>query len=243
MGAIVFLHVIHREALEAAYVHGIVHHAAAAVHLAGVLAHVTADQRQWVVLADEAYGVGVAAGLHQADVAGDVHAGWAAGDAGHQLGLLEAAGVVMDMTLEIIPEALHCRKRHGAGLVADGAVGRKVDVARCPLDKLQGLRGCAVLQHVVKKIVERIEPHAAGGALAAALGGTHGDIGCRELHWARRQRAHRQAPFQGLVQAVHDRLRSASLHHMQTRHTSPSSSFLALGSPQRARHSAGWPAL
>ena len=57
--------VIHRIPLQAADVHGVVHHAAAAVVLTGVLAHIGAGEGEGVVLADEAHGVIVAAGPHQ----------------------------------------------------------------------------------------------------------------------------------------------------------------------------------
>ncbi len=218
-GAVVALHVVHGKALEAADVHGVVHHAAAAVHLAGMLAHVAAHEGQRVVLADEAHGVGVAAGLHEADVAGDVHAGRAAGNAGHELRLLEAADVVLHVAPEVIREALDGREGHGPGLVADGTVGRQVDAARGALDEVEGRRGGAVLEHLVEQVVQRVEAHTARGALAAALGRAHGDVGGGELNGARGQRAHRQPPFEGAVQAVHDGLGLAPLHDVQSCHS------------------------
>jgi hypothetical protein len=143
------LHVLNGEALEAADVHGVVDHAATAVHLAGMLADKAADQGQRVVLADELHGIRVAACLHQADVAGDVHARRAAGDAGHELALREAAGVLLDMVLEVVAEAADGGERHVAGLVANGAVGREVDRARRALDEVERVLVRAVLQDVV----------------------------------------------------------------------------------------------
>ena len=216
--AVVALHVVDREALEAADVHGVVHHAAAAVHLAGVLAHVAADERQRVVLADEAHGLGELAGLDQRDVAGDVDACRAARHARHELALLEAAGAGPHVVLEVVAKAQHGLERHLAGLVADGAVAREVDGTRGLLDQVdRGLGGRAV-EHALHQVLQHVEPHAARRALAAALRGAHAHERRRELHGTRRQRAHREAPADGLVQVVHDDLRLAPLHDVQSCH-------------------------
>ena len=63
--SIVRLHVLGRISLEGKNVHGVIDHAATAVHLAGVLTHKAADAGQRVVLADELHGIGVAAGLDE----------------------------------------------------------------------------------------------------------------------------------------------------------------------------------
>ena len=218
VGTVVRLHVVHGIALEAADVHGVVHHAAPAVHLAGMLADIATDQGQRVVLADEADGVRVAARLHQADVAGDVHARRAAGDAGHELALREAAGVLLDVVLEVITEAADGGERHVAGLVANCAVGREVDCARRALDKVERVLVRAVLQDVVQKVRERAQANAAGRALAAALRGAHVYVRRGELHRAGGERAYRKAPTKRLVQVVHDSLGLATLHHMKPSH-------------------------
>jgi hypothetical protein len=225
VGTVVRLHVVDGKALEAADVHGVVDHAAAAVHLAGVLADVAAHQRQRVVLADEAHGVGVAAGLHQADVSRDVHARRAARDARHELALREAARVLLDVVLEVVAKAADGRERHVTGLVANGAVGRKVDRSGRALDEVERVLVRVVLQDVVEKVSECAQANAARRALAATLRGAHVDVRRGELHRARRKRAYRKAPTKRLVQAVHHSLGLAALHHMKPSHKVLSLSF------------------
>ena len=62
---IVEVTMLNGKALEGEDVHGVIDHAAAAVHLAGMLAHQAADKWQRIVLADDLNGVGIAAGLDQ----------------------------------------------------------------------------------------------------------------------------------------------------------------------------------
>ena len=58
--------------LEGKDVHGVVDHATATVHLAGMLAHQAADERKRIVLADDLDGIGIAAGLNERNVPGNV---------------------------------------------------------------------------------------------------------------------------------------------------------------------------
>ena len=205
-------------ALETADVHGVVDHAATAVHLAGVLADIAADQRQRVILANETDRVRVAARLDQADIAWNVHARGAAGDAGHKLALREAARVLLDVVLEVVTKAPDGRERHVAGLVANGAVGREVDRARRALDEVERVLVCAILQDVVQKVRESSQTNAAGRALAAALRCAHVDVRRGKLHRAGGERAYCKAPSKRLVQTVHDSLGLATLHHMKPSH-------------------------
>ena len=217
--AIVTLHVFGCKALEREDVQRVVHHAAAAVHLAGVLAHEATHQGQRVVLADELHRVGVAPLLDEAHVAGDVHVGGAAGDARRLLGpQLEAAGALVNVVLEVVAEALDGREGHLTGLEADGAVARKVDRAGGLLYELKRAVVGATLQDVLEKVVQGPQADAAGSALAAALRGAQAHEGGGELDRARRERAHGQAPSQGVVQVVHDGLGVAALHHVKTCH-------------------------
>ena len=224
-GTVLALHVLGCVALEREDVHRVVHHAAAAVHLAGMLAHQAADHGQRVVLADDAYGVRVAPRLDERDVAGDVHARGATADAGHELGAVEAAAVLVDVVLEVVAKAPDGHECHGARLVANGAVARQEDRLGRALDEVECRVLGAVLEHVLEQARERLEPHAAGRALATALRGAEVDEGRRELHRAGCERAHRQTPPQRIVQVVHDGLGMAALHHMQSCHGSPPSGF------------------
>ncbi len=185
-GPVVGLHVLAGVALDGADVHRVVHHAAAAVHLAGMLAHQAADQWQRVVLPDEAHGVRVAARLHERDVPRDVNPRRAARHARHELGLREAARVVLDMVHEVVVEAQYRLERHRARLVADRAVGRQVDAPRKTLDVVERLHGRPAGQHVRKHVPKHPEAHAARRALSAALGRAHVNKGHRELDRARR---------------------------------------------------------
>ena len=75
----------HGETLDAADVDRIVHHAAAAVGLARVLADIAAGGREGVVLADQAHGVIVTAGTHECNVARNIHSGRAQCHTGHRM--------------------------------------------------------------------------------------------------------------------------------------------------------------
>ena len=105
------LHMVGRVALERQDVQRVVDDAAAAVHLAGVLAYAPADDGQRVVLADEPDRIGVAAGLDERDVPGDVDVGRAAGDARDALVLREAAGMLAHVVLEVVAEPAHGHER------------------------------------------------------------------------------------------------------------------------------------
>ena len=91
--------------LEGEDVHGVIDHAAAAVHLAGMLAHQAADERQRVVLADDLDGVGIAACLDERDVPRNVDVRRAARDARDASLAVKAAGVLADVVLKIVAES------------------------------------------------------------------------------------------------------------------------------------------
>ena len=203
-------------------VHGVVDHAATAVHLAGMLAHQAADERQRVVLADDLDGIGIAAGLDQRDVPGNVDMRRAARDARDASLAVKAAGVLANVVLKIVAEATDSRERHGAGLVADGAVARKIDGAGSALNQVErGLVGAA-LEHIGEQIAQRAQAHAAGRAFAAALGGAQVDERCRKLNGTRGERTHRQTTSERIVQVVHDGLSVAAFHYVQSCHKIPS---------------------
>ena len=194
-------------------------HAAAAVHLAGVLAHEAANAGQRVILANELHGVGVSAGLDKRDVARDINVSGATRDARNLLGTLESTAVIPDMVLEVVAEPADGHKGHLARLIADGAIARVVNRLGGPLDELERLVGRVPLEHILQKVVERSQADAARGALAAALRRAHSHKSRRELDRARSKRAHRQSTTQGVVQVVHYRLGVAALHNVKPCHT------------------------
>ena len=208
--------------LEGRDVHGIVDHAATAMHLTGMLAHQAANERQWVVLADDLDGIGIAAGLDQRNVTGNVDVRRAARDARDAGLAVKATGVLANVVLKIVAEAANGRECHGAGLVADSAVARKVDGAGGALDQIErGLVGAA-LKHIGEQVAQRAQAHAAGRALTAALGGAQVDERCRKLNGTRAERAHRQTASERIVQVVHDGLSVAAFHYVQSCHKIPS---------------------
>ena len=187
-----------------------------------MLAHQAADERQRVVLADDLDGVGIAAGLDQRDVAGNVYVRRAARDARDARLAVKAAGVLADVVLKVIAEATDGRQRHGAGLVADGTVTQKIDGASRALDQIErGLVGAA-LEHIGEQVAQRAQAHTAGCTLAAALRRAQVDERRRKLNGTRSERAHRQTASERIVQVVHDGLSVAAFHYMQSSHKIPS---------------------
>ena len=219
---IVEVAVLNGKTLQGEDVHGIVDHAATAVHLAGMLAHQAANERQRVVLADDLDGIGIAAGLDQRNITGNVDVRRAARDARDAGLAVKAAGVLADVVLKIVAKTADSRKRHGAGLVTDGAVARKIDGAGRALNQVErGLIGTP-FEHVGEQIAQRAQAHAAGRTLAAALGGAQVDERCRKLNGTRSERAHRQTTSERIVQVVHDGLSVAAFHYVQSCHKIPS---------------------
>ena len=85
----------------------------------------------------------------------------------------------------------------------------------------RGLVGAA-LEHIGEQIAQRAQAHAAGRALAAALGGAQVDERCRKLNGTRGERTHRQTTSERIVQVVHDGLSVAAFHYVQSSHKIPS---------------------
>ena len=135
---------------------------------------------------------------------------------------VKAAGMLADVVLKVVAKAANGRERHGAGLVADGAIARKVDGAGRALNQVErGLIG-APFEHIGEQVAQRAQAHATGRALAAALGGAQVDERCRKLHGTRGERAHRQTTSERIMQVVHDGLSVAAFHYMQSSHKIPS---------------------
>ena len=208
--------------LEGEDVHGVVDHAATAVHLTGMLAHQAANERQRIVLADDLNGIGIAAGLDQRNVTGNVDVRRAARDARDAGLAVKAAGVLADVMLKIVAEAANGRECHGASLVTDGAIARKIDGAGGALNQVERRLIGTPFEHIGEQVAQRAQAHAAGRALAAALGGAQVDERCRKLNGTRGERTHRQTTSERIVQVVHDGLSVAAFHYMQSCHKIPS---------------------
>ena len=187
-----------------------------------MLAHQAADERQRIVLADDLDGIGIAAGLDERNVPGNVDVRRAARNARNASLAVKAAGVLADVVLKVVAEAANGRECHGASFVANGAVARKVDGAGRALNQVErGLVG-ATLEYIGEQVAQRAQAHTAGRALAAALGGTQVDERCRKLNGTRGERTHRQTASERIVQVVHDGLSVAAFHYVQSSHKIPS---------------------
>ena len=118
---------VHGSPFQTPDVDTVVHHVPAAAGLAGMLADVGAGGGKGVVLPHQAHGVVIAAGVHQGDVAGDIHTGGAHSHAGN--GVVEGAeaAVVQDVLLKVLPEAPDAGEDQVGGVDADGAVRRVHD--------------------------------------------------------------------------------------------------------------------
>ena len=120
-----------------------------------MLAHQAANERQRVILADDLDGIGIAAGLDERNVTGNVDVRRTARDTRDAGLTIKAAGVLANVMLKIVAEAANGRERHGAGLVADGAIARKVDGAGRALNQVEcGLIG-APFEHIGEQVAQR----------------------------------------------------------------------------------------
>ena len=126
-----------------------------------------AGKREGVVLADEAHGVVVAARVDQGDVAGNVDVSGARRAAGHGIARTGRAASLRGVGDEVVAEALHGPQHHGSGLVADGAVGAQVGVARRALEHVDVVLAGAAIEDGLHEVAHLGKSHAAGDALSA----------------------------------------------------------------------------
>ena len=160
---------VHGVALQCPDVDGVVHHAAAAAGLAGVLADVGAGHREGVVLADQAHRVGVPARMDQGDVAGDIHAGGAQATQGTGFFRLPRHRW-RRMLLIVVPEALEPHQHQLCGVDADGAVRGVHDGLGGVFDPVENADIRLAVQHLPQHLGQLAQADPAGHALAAGLG-------------------------------------------------------------------------
>ena len=161
--------VVARETLDAADVDRIVHHAAAAVCLARVLADIAAYGREGVVLADQVHGVIVTAGTHECNVARNIHSGRAQCHTRHRMIPAEQAAAALHMGEVVIAKALHALQNHAGSLIADGAIRRILNNTGGFLDQVNGLRCCGGIQHLLEQSGQLPQTDAARNTFAAGL--------------------------------------------------------------------------
>lgn len=176
------------KALQAANVDGIVHHVAAAVRLAGMLADKPARRRERIIFADQLDRIFVPSVGDQGNVTRNVHMGRAGHAARHRLVLASQAGLVLHMLLVILPEALQAVQHHAPRAIPDGAVRRQVNRIRRALEKVQILLRAIAVEDLLQQFLDRPQAHAAGNTLAAALGMAHLHHRQGHIHGARTAR-------------------------------------------------------
>ena len=194
-----------------------------------MLADVGTGGGKGVVLPHQAHGVVIAAGVHQGDVAGDVHARGAHGHAGN--GVVEGAeaAVVQDVLLKVLPKAPDAGEDQVGGVDADGAV-------RCIHDDLGGLFQVPKHPHI-RLAVQNFRQHvgqlgqsdAAGHALAAGLGPAQVQRVQCHIHRAQTRRAGGDPAFHISVDLFHHRLGPVRRFHFQSAHISCASFLVSLG--------------
>ena len=116
-----FAGMIHRKALDAPDIQGIVHNVTTAVGFAGVFADQRAHRGEGVVFANQPDGVGIPAVTHQRQIAGNVHMSWALGYAGNTVKVGGAASV-FQMGKIVILERGEAVQNQFCGFKSNGAV-------------------------------------------------------------------------------------------------------------------------
>ena len=155
--------------LDAADVDRIVHHAAAAARLAGMLADIAADGGEGVVLADQAHGVVVPPGAHQRDIPGDIDPGRAERHAGYRLVQPEQAAAVFNMGNVVLAEALYALQNHARRFIADRAIRSILNDACGFLNQVDRIAGSGRIQYAFQQGGQLPQPDPAGDTFAAGL--------------------------------------------------------------------------
>ena len=127
---------IDRITLDAADVDRIVQHVAPTAGLTRMLTDEGTYRREWVVLADQTYRIGIPAFFDKSDIAGNVHTGRAHGYTGNRLVQAGGAASVQDVFFIVITEAADTFQDHFRCFIADGTVRAPGDVLRGLLDQI-----------------------------------------------------------------------------------------------------------
>ena len=213
-----WLGMVHREPLQPADVHRIIHHLPAAVEFAGMFTHVAADCRERIVLADQVQGFFVMAFPDQGDVAGDIHMGRTGGDTGHRMAETADTAAIEYVLLIIFPETPDSLQHHIGRLIADGTVRRISDHLGGVFDQVDGLQGRRPFQHLLDEGFQLPQSHSAGYAFSAALGMAEAqEIQCH-VHRTEPRRTGIDPTVHILIQAIQDRLGPPRGLDLQTTH-------------------------
>ena len=181
-----------------------------------MLADVRAGRGEWIILADQAHGVGVAAVLDEHEVARDIHARGAQCHAGNGLAHAAKAAVAQDVLFIVVAEALHAVKHQARRIAANGAVGAVDDHARHALDDRDGLHRGFALEHLLHQLRELAEADTAGNALAARLRMAEVQKALGQVHRTQSRRACGDTPLHIAVQPVDDGLGMGGRHNIES---------------------------
>ena len=181
-----------------------------------MLADVRAGRGEWVILADEAHGVGVAAVLDEHEIARDIHARRAQCYAGNGLAHAAKAAVAQNMLFVVVAEALHAVKHQARRIAANGAVGAVDDHARHALDDRDGLHRGFALEHLLHQLRKLAEADTAGNALAARLRMAEVQKALGQVHRTQSRRACGDTPLHIAVQPVDDSLGMGGRHNIES---------------------------
>ena len=187
--------VIARKALDAADVHRVVHHAAAAARLARMLADIAADRGEGVVLADQTNRIIITSRTHERDIARNIDAGRAERHAGYRMVPAEQAAAVLNMRHIVVAEALHALEHHARRLVADGAVRRVLNNARGLFYKVNRLRRRSRVQHAFQQLGQLSQTDAARNTFAAGLCMAQAQERKRHIYRTKPRRTCADTPF------------------------------------------------
>ena len=201
--------VVAGKAFDTANIDRVVHHAAAAARLTGMLADIAADRGERVVLADQAHRVVIPVRANQGDVAGDIHARGAEGYAGDRLVQAEQAAAMLHMREIVLAEALHALQNHARGFVTDRAVCGILDNAGGFFDQVNGFDRGGGVKYAFEKRGELAESDAARNAFAAGLCMTQAKERERHIDRTKARGACAQTTLNITVQAFDNCLRAA----------------------------------
>ena len=172
-----------------------------------MLADQAADSRERIVLADELHGVAETAGVHQGNIARDVHLRGTLVDTGNRHALQGFASAVKDVFFIVIAEALQSFEDHAGCLGTDGAVRGNINGLCRALDHVERLQRCGSLQNGVDQGLQLSQADPARNAFSAGLGVAQVQEGRRQIHGTEPRLGSLDAPFKILVQLLHGLLR------------------------------------
>ena len=180
--------VVHRVALQAADVHGVVHHGPPTRVLARMLADVRAGGRKRVVFSDKLDRIVEAACGRKGDIARNVHMGRTRHHAGHPLRRAAQAAAMLHMLLEVFAKCADAYQDLLGGLISNRAIGTDANMLRELLEIFKSSLVRASVDNLLEHVGNARKADAARDALSAALGMGYAYMRTRHIHGTRSSR-------------------------------------------------------